>query len=151
MLAAEFAVLHELQSVGVIFLVFLCVVISLLALGAGESNLDASVISHLAAPPMLIYLIEQGSIRVPPSERCPSNPFCGRRIEGAICTQKMGTKKKPFDRGRVIIPQIPCPVNRFFQFFCHFPLFFSSKREKGAERRPAIKQVRRTMFALMGK
>ena len=52
MLAAKLAILHEFQSVRVIFLVFLCVVISLLALGACESNLDSSVIRHLAAPPI---------------------------------------------------------------------------------------------------
>ena len=50
--AAELAVLHELQSVGVIFLVFLCVIVSLLALGACESDLDARLISHIAAPPI---------------------------------------------------------------------------------------------------
>ena len=41
MLAAELAILHELQSVRVIFLVFLRVVISLLALRACQSNLDS--------------------------------------------------------------------------------------------------------------
>ena len=45
-LAAEFAVLLELESVRVVLLVFLCVVISLLALGAYESNFDSCIISH---------------------------------------------------------------------------------------------------------
>ena len=52
MLAAVLAVLHEFQSVRVIFLVFLCVIISLLALGACQSNFDSCIISHLAAPPI---------------------------------------------------------------------------------------------------
>jgi len=51
-LAAELAILHEFQSVRVIFLVFLCVVISLFAFGAGKSNFDSCIISHLAAPPI---------------------------------------------------------------------------------------------------
>ena len=68
-LATEFAILHEFQSVRVIFLVFLCVVISLLALGACQSNLDSCVIRHLAAPPIKIFLTLQRSACVPPSER----------------------------------------------------------------------------------
>ena len=63
-LATEFAILHEFQSVRVIFLVFLCVVISLLALGACQSNLDSCVIRHLAAPPISFYLISLGEISV---------------------------------------------------------------------------------------
>ena len=51
-LTTELAVFHELQSVRVILLVFLCVIVSLLALGACESNFDASIIRHLAAPPI---------------------------------------------------------------------------------------------------
>ena len=46
-LAAEFAVLLELESVRVVLLVLLGVVVSLLALGACQSNLDSYVISHL--------------------------------------------------------------------------------------------------------
>lgn len=45
-LAAESAVLFDLESVRIVFLVFLCVVISLLAFGANESNLDSYIISH---------------------------------------------------------------------------------------------------------
>ena len=63
-LATEFAVLHELQSVGVIFLVFLRVVVSLFALGASQSNLDSCVIRHLAAPPIIIYLTSFGKTSV---------------------------------------------------------------------------------------
>jgi hypothetical protein len=70
MLAAKLAILHEFQSVRVIFLVFLCVVISLLALGACESNLDSSVIRHLAAPPILnLFDPSDREIRVPPSPK----------------------------------------------------------------------------------
>ena len=45
-LFAEAAELVELESVGVVLLVLFCVVISLLALGADQSNLDSCVISH---------------------------------------------------------------------------------------------------------
>ena len=52
-LAAELAILHEFQSVRVVFLVFLRVIVSLLALGAGQSNFDSRfILSHLAAPPI---------------------------------------------------------------------------------------------------
>ena len=47
-LAAEPAVLLELKSVRIVLLVLLRVVISLLALGAYQSNLNSCIISHLA-------------------------------------------------------------------------------------------------------
>ena len=59
MLAAVFAILHEFQSVRVIFLVFLGVIISLLAFTARKSHFDSCIISHLAAPPILNYLIRR--------------------------------------------------------------------------------------------
>ena len=40
-LAAELAIFHHFKSVGVIFLVFCCVIVSLLAFCAGESDFDA--------------------------------------------------------------------------------------------------------------
>ena len=46
-LAAETAVLLQLDSVRVVFLVLLCVVISLLALAANQSYSDSYVISHV--------------------------------------------------------------------------------------------------------
>ena len=45
-LAAELAVLAELKSVGRVLFVLFCVVVSLLALGACESNLDSLFICH---------------------------------------------------------------------------------------------------------
>jgi len=57
MLAAEFAVLFQFDSVRIILLVFLCVVVSLLAFAADKSNSDPRVISHLAAPPYLICIL----------------------------------------------------------------------------------------------
>ena len=45
-LAAEAAELIHFKSVRVILLVLFCVVISLLAFGANESNLDSCIISH---------------------------------------------------------------------------------------------------------
>ena len=45
-LAAETAILVHLESVGIVLLVLLCVVVSLLAFGAGESNLDSLFVSH---------------------------------------------------------------------------------------------------------
>ena len=45
-LAAEAAVLVHLKSVRVVLLVLLCVIVSLLALGAYQSNFDSCIISH---------------------------------------------------------------------------------------------------------
>lgn len=42
-LAAETAVLLKLKSVGIVLLVFLCVIIPLLALGAGQCNFDSHI------------------------------------------------------------------------------------------------------------
>ena len=54
-LAAETTELLKLKSVRIILLVLLCVIVSLLALGAYQSNLDSCIISHLAAPPIINY------------------------------------------------------------------------------------------------
>ena len=52
MLTAMLAVFLKLNSVRVVLLVFLCVIVSLLALAANESYLDSCVIGHfLSAPP----------------------------------------------------------------------------------------------------
>ena len=45
-LAAELTVFLKFEPVRIILLVFLCVVVSLLALSAYESNLDSCIISH---------------------------------------------------------------------------------------------------------
>ena len=47
-LAAELAELLKLEPVRIILLVFLCVIVSLLALCAHESDLDSYVISHFS-------------------------------------------------------------------------------------------------------
>ena len=41
MFAAETAILHEFKSVGVVFLVFLCVIVTLFAFAAGKSNFNS--------------------------------------------------------------------------------------------------------------
>ena len=60
-LAAEFAVLLELQSVRVVLLVLHCVVVSLLALGAYQSYLDSYFISHDIGTSHKNYLQSHGS------------------------------------------------------------------------------------------
>jgi len=47
-LAAEAAILVHLESVGIVFLVLLCVIVALLTLSASESDLN----SHFSAPPV---------------------------------------------------------------------------------------------------
>ena len=74
-LAAEFAILVHFKSVRIVFLVFVCVIISLLALGADQSNFDSCVISHFGtshfkfttAPPVAVqraaaYLPQERSL-----------------------------------------------------------------------------------------
>ena len=48
MFSAETAVFLHLESVGIVFLVLLCVIVALLALAARESDLN----SHCSAPPV---------------------------------------------------------------------------------------------------
>ena len=106
MLAAKLAILHEFQSVRVIFLVFLCVVISLLALGACESNLDSSVIRHLAAPPIgILFDLSDGEIRVPPSPKGVARSLIRVAHRATVAMRfpfllKVRTTKKPFCRGK---------------------------------------------------
>ena len=47
-LAAEPAVFVKLNSVRVVLLVLLCVIVSLLTLGANQSDLDSCIISHFS-------------------------------------------------------------------------------------------------------
>ena len=60
-LAAEFAVLLELKSVRVVLLVLHCVVVSLLALSADQSDLDSYFISHDIGTSHKNYLQSHGS------------------------------------------------------------------------------------------
>ena len=78
---AEPAVFIHLKPVGIVLLVFLCVVVSLLALSAGQNNLD----SHLSAPPVSRKKFEVFSPQ-PPS--------------------KKGTKKEPLLRGTFTIAYV---------------------------------------------
>jgi hypothetical protein len=72
MLATELAVLHEFQSVRVIFLVFLRVVVSLLAFGAGESDLYACVISHSGTSYLDLFDVQRTPVYLPPKRHAPS-------------------------------------------------------------------------------
>ena len=55
-LFAEAAMLFELESVGVVFLVLFRVVVSLLALGANQGNLDSCFISHVFRHLPLLFI-----------------------------------------------------------------------------------------------
>ena len=128
-LAAELAILHEFQSVRVIFLVLLRVVVTLLALGACEGNLDTRFIfRHLAAPPILFDLMLPGvgaSVYLP--LKGTDQLILERRIDRRFCAlprifsyAKRRTKKKPFDRGNDIITHSSALVNTFLRIFLLF-------------------------------
>ena len=87
-LAAEATVLFKFEPIRIVLFVLLCVVISLFALSAYQSDLDSCVISHFAAPPILFYLtFSHESVRVPPSR----SSLFGQR--------KPCTEKRPARRG----------------------------------------------------
>ena len=106
-LAAEPAELIHLKSVRVILLVFLCVVISLLALAANQSDLDSCFISHFVRHLPLNFLLDL-AICVPPSESGVMSNV------GASCGHN---KKDLHNRGRVIISPLDERVKSFFAFF----------------------------------
>ena len=128
MLAAVLAILHEFQSVRVIFLVFLGVIISLLALTAGESHFDSCIISHLAAPPIMNYLIlpEGGSVYLPPES-------IGRRFPGCASPENFrGTgpqRKSPLAEVLILYHIRESLSSPFSHFFFCFP-FYSSKKHR---------------------
>ena len=107
-LTAEFAVLFQLKPVGIILLVLFCVVVSLLAFCANESNLDSYIISHdLSAPPVLNLPDAAAPAFVPPSAA-----VLGLK-NGAFQAQRKSLAR----RGRAIIPRFLFFVNSFFVFF----------------------------------
>lgn len=59
MFAAEAAILLHFEPVRIILFVLLCVIVSLLALAAHQSNLDSCVIGHLFFGTSLINLPER--------------------------------------------------------------------------------------------
>ena len=101
MFAAEAAILLHFEPVRIILFVLLCVIVSLLALAAHQSNLDSCVIGHLFFGTSLINLPERFTSGVRTSLRAQ---FLGA---GKL-------KKSPDHRGRVIIPLIYPRVKAFF-------------------------------------
>jgi len=106
-LAAELAVLLKFKSVRVILLVFLCVVISLFALCASESDLDSCFISHFVRHLPFKFLLDL-AICVPPSES---------GVRPDVGASYGHDKKDLHNRGRVIISRSDGPVKSFLIFF----------------------------------
>ena len=96
-LAAKLAVFLKLKSVRVVLLVFLRVIISLLALGAYESNLDSCIISHVSGTSHFLLFDPCGITE----ESCVP-PSSGSSVSSA----HIDTTKKPTRRGRDIIPHL---------------------------------------------
>ena len=108
-LAAEFAILVHLKSVRIVLLVFGCVIISLLALGADQSNFDSCVISHSLVPPML-------KLRLRP---CADKglPRTSLRDGSLSLAPDKGITKKPIHRGINIVSYSDFNVNSFLKIF----------------------------------
>ena len=131
-LATESAILLELKSVRIIFLVLLCVVVSLLALRAHKSYLDSYIISHdCGTSHFKIFDSGVTGVRVPPSgmTMCPAE-------FGADKAQQ----KKPTHRGRIIIPLRKGLVNSFFEIW----------QKSGCQRRkpPCFLEEMRRFFSI---
>jgi hypothetical protein len=109
-LSAESAVLLHFETVGVILLVLHGIVVSLLALGASQSDFHAHNGTSLNLPPCITSAMK--------------NLVCGL-LQSPPDAEKMGaTKEARFFTGRVIL-SYPCPgVNNFFtknpSFFRNF-------------------------------
>ena len=87
-LAAERAILLQLKSVGIVFLVLGRVIVSLLALGANERDLDSCVISHISGTSHY-KLLDNGVV--------PYLPLGGTGL--SLSGWRTGTTKKPAHRG----------------------------------------------------
>ena len=105
--SAETAILIHFKSVGIVFLVFLSIVISLFALTANHCDFY----SHFSAPPDKF------------GDLCPMKDFTSLISEdglNALFPDFLSTTKKPLRRGRTIILQTFAFVNTFFGFFLLF-------------------------------
>ena len=122
MLAAEFAILVHLKSVRIVLLVFGCVIISLLALGADQSNFDSCVISHSLVPPML-------KLRLRP---CADKglPRTSLRDGSLSLAPDKGITKKPIHRG---INIVSCPSLNVNSFWESFSVDFNKKTRFGIQ------------------
>jgi len=107
MLAAMLAILFHLKPIGIVFLVFLAVVVSLLALCAYHSNLDSCVISHIFR-----HLLNKFARTQVGRSYLPRCGMCARFRR--VCRAQ---QKSPVHRGRVIIPLYFLRVKGFFDFF----------------------------------
>ena len=113
-LAAELAILFKFQSVRIILLVLLCVVVSLLALCADKGYFDSCFISHDFGTSHFRFLFDCLAVCVPPSEKVVT--FCAQ-----------DTKKKPFFRGKEIIPHFTWLVKGFDKIFSSIFIYIGKK------------------------
>ena len=84
-LAAEPEVLLQFKSVRVILLVFLRVIVSLLALGAYQSDLDSCIISHISGTShfKLFTVYHKQTVCVPPSPNSVAQSLSAWRFPSA--------------------------------------------------------------------
>jgi hypothetical protein len=109
MLLAETAILVHLKTIGIILLVLHRVVVSLLALCAGERYSNA----HLAAPPYFLNPLRKadGFLCVP----CPcSGTFASLCGFSRPVASKISAKKRTYI-GVIIIARVKCAVNKIMK------------------------------------
>ena len=103
-LAAEFAMLLKLKSVRVVLLVLVCVVVSLLALSAHQSDLDSYFISHDIGTSHKNYLQSHGS---EPAVYLPLRgpvPVLWRKISGT--TKKLFAEVMPLYHNSLLLSRV---------------------------------------------
>ena len=120
MLAAELAILHEFQSVRVIFLVFLGVIIPLLALRARERNFDSCIIGHPSAPPVIL-------ICVPPSARDLRDPQSRVALPSifSLFPSSLSPFRIPFGEPSVVVFAVR-KEKALLQRYWHYTTYFLS-------------------------
>ena len=108
-LAAMLAELFQLNSVGIVFLVLLCVIVSLLAFAANECYLDSCIIRHIFR-----HLLNKFARTL----RSGVRTSLGKRHVWLNFGAFQAQQKSSVRRGRMIIPHIFLYVNSFSIIFC---------------------------------
>ena len=108
MLFAKSAILVHFKSVGVVFLVFHCVVVALLALCAGEGNFHSHDGTSRFTEYFRFLFLSKKQLSLPHAKR-----FFAHKKSSFSLGKKVFTKKKTF-RGRMIISQSTPKVKHFF-------------------------------------
>ena len=116
-LSAESAVLLHFETVRVVLLVLHGIVVSLLALGASQSDFNAHNGTSLKLPPCIT----------------PARKNLGSGYYNYRSGAEKGAQKKPFFTGRIILSQGGYVVNNFFLYFLGILLYNREQKKRKAE------------------